>query len=44
MTHIGVDIEMKQVLGITEQLVRLSIGVENHEDIIRDIEISLSKV
>ena len=44
MTHIGVDSEMKQVLGITEQLVRLSIGVENHEDIIRDIEISLSKV
>jgi cystathionine beta-lyase/cystathionine gamma-synthase len=35
---------MKQVLGITEQLVRLSIGVENHEDIIRDIEMSLSKV
>jgi len=44
MTHIGVDSEMKELLGITEQLVRLSIGVENHEDIIRDIETSLSKV
>ena len=44
MTHIGVDSEMKEVLGINEKLVRLSIGVENHEDIIRDIEISLSKV
>jgi cystathionine beta-lyase/cystathionine gamma-synthase len=44
MTHIGVDSEMKEVLGINEKLVRLSIGVENHEDIIRDIEMSLSKV
>ena len=44
MTHIGVDSEMKEVLGINEKLVRLSIGVENHEDLIRDIETSLSKV
>jgi methionine-gamma-lyase len=44
MTHIGVDSEMKQVLGITEQLVRLSIGVENNEDLIRDIEQALSKI
>ena len=44
MTHIGVDAEMKEVLGINEKLVRLSIGVENHEDLIRDIEMSLSKV
>lgn len=44
MTHVGVDAEMREVLGINEKLVRLSIGVENHEDIIRDIEMSLSKV
>jgi len=44
MTHIGVDSEMKEVLGITEQLVRLSIGVENHNDLIKDIEKSLSYV
>ena len=44
MTHIGVDAEMREILGINEKLVRLSIGVENHEDIIRDIEMSLSKV
>lgn len=44
MTHIGVDAEMKEVLGINEKLVRLSVGVENHEDLIRDIEMSLSKV
>jgi methionine-gamma-lyase len=44
MTHIGVDVEMREVLGINEKLVRLSIGVENHEDLIKDIEMSLSKV
>jgi methionine-gamma-lyase len=44
MTHVGVDAEMREALGINEKLVRLSIGVENHEDIIRDIEMSLSKV
>ena len=44
MTHVGVDMEMKQVLGITEQLVRLSIGVENNEDLIKDIKQALSKI
>jgi methionine-gamma-lyase len=36
MTHIGVDVEMREVLGINEKLVRLSIGVENHEDLIKE--------
>ena len=44
MTHVGVDVEMREILGINEKLVRLSVGVENHEDIIKDIEMSLSKV
>jgi methionine-gamma-lyase len=44
MTHVGVDAEMREVLGINEKLVRLSIGVENHNDLIKDIEKSLSKV
>ena len=44
MTHVGVDMEMKKVLGITEQLVRLSIGVEHNEDLIRDIEQALSSI
>ena len=44
MTHVGVDSEMREILGINEKLVRLSVGVENHEDLIRDIEMSLSKV
>ena len=38
MTHAGVDPEHRQKLNITEKMIRLSIGVENHEDIIKDIK------
>ena len=44
MTHVGVDTEMRKVLGITEKLIRISIGVENYEDLIKDIDNALSKV
>ena len=44
MTHIDVDDVLKQQLSITEKMVRLSIGVENHEDIIEDIRQALEKV
>lgn len=37
MTHAGIDDEHKQEMGITENLIRLSIGVEFVGDIIRDI-------
>jgi methionine-gamma-lyase len=38
MTHAGIDPELKQSLGITDSLIRLSVGVENSEDLIWDIE------
>lgn len=41
MTHIGVCPELKEKIGIKENLIRLSIGVENSEDLIKDIEIAL---
>jgi methionine-gamma-lyase len=41
MTHIGVDAAVKEKLGITEKLVRLSIGVEFVDDLIWDIENAL---
>ncbi|MEL6657379.1 MAG: cystathionine gamma-synthase family protein [Bacteroidota bacterium] len=44
MTHVGVDPETRQRLGITEQLVRLSIGVENATDLIWDVEQALVEV
>ncbi|MEO7315192.1 MAG: cystathionine gamma-synthase family protein [Ginsengibacter sp.] len=44
MTHVDVDTDLKQELGITEKMVRLSIGVENYEDINYDISQALDKV
>ena len=43
MTHVGVDSDIKEKLGITEKLVRLSIGVEYHEDLIWDIQTALER-
>ena len=44
MTHSDVSEEDRDRLGISEQLVRLSIGVENYEDLIWDIQQALEKV
>lgn len=41
MTHIGVDPETRQQMGITDNLVRLSIGVEFVDDLIGDISQAL---
>ena len=44
MTHIGVPPEERARVGITDGLVRLSVGIENVEDIIADLEHALEKV
>lgn len=44
MTHAGVDEQQRQEMNITDQLVRLSIGVENAKDLIWDLEQALEKV
>ncbi|HEY0898841.1 MAG TPA: cystathionine gamma-synthase family protein [Sphingobacteriaceae bacterium] len=44
MTHVDVDPELKEELGITGKMVRLSIGVENYEDIIFDLKQALDRV
>ena len=44
MTHAGVSPEHKKEMSITEKLIRLSVGVENVNDIIWDIEQALEKV
>ena len=43
MTHSDVPPEARLRLGITESLVRLSIGVENPDDLIADIEQALGQ-
>ncbi|WP_299311999.1 cystathionine gamma-synthase family protein [uncultured Aquimarina sp.] len=44
MTHAGVDEAQRQQMNITDQLVRLSIGVESAKDLIWDLEQALEKV
>ena len=44
MTHVGLDPEIKEFMGINERLVRLSIGLEHEEDLIMDIENALRQV
>lgn len=44
MTHASVPIETRNALGITDNLIRLSVGIESQADLIRDLEQALSKV
>lgn len=44
MTHADVPQEDKNNLNLTDKLVRLSIGVENHADLISDIEQALNAI
>jgi len=41
MTHASVPPEMRKKLGIEDGLVRLSVGIENIEDLVRDLEVAL---
>jgi len=44
MTHAGVDEQHLEEMEITDSLIRLSVGIENYEDIIWDITQSLDKI
>jgi methionine-gamma-lyase len=44
MTHLSVPDARKQALGITDNLVRISIGVENADDLIADFEQALAAI
>ncbi len=44
MTHLSVPDERKQALGITDSLVRISIGVEDPDDLIADFTQALDAV
>lgn len=43
MTHADVPHEDKEIMHISEKLVRLSVGVENYNDLIFDIDQALNK-
>ena len=44
MTHLSVPDERKQAMGITDNLVRISIGVEDADDLIADFDAALQAV
>lgn len=44
MTHLSVPDERKAALGITDNLVRISIGIEDPDDLIADFDQALAQV
>jgi len=44
MTHASVAPEVRERLGITDGLVRISVGIEDTDDIISDLDQALSAV
>lgn len=44
MTHASVPAEQRKKLGISDSLVRLSVGIENIEDIMADLKTALAAV
>ena len=43
MTHSSIPAEVRQKVGITDGLVRLSVGIEDAEDLIADLDAALAK-
>ncbi len=44
MTHASIPADVRQKLGIHDNLIRLSVGVEDIDDLIKDLEIGFSKI
>jgi len=42
MTHASVPVEMRKRMGLTDSLVRLSVGIEDTEDLIADLDQALA--
>lgn len=42
MTHASVPPEEREVLNISDNLIRLSVGLESEEDLIADLEQALN--
>ncbi len=43
MTHSSIPAEVRQQIGITDGLIRLSVGIEDAEDLIDDLDAALAK-
>ena len=44
MTHASMPKEQRESIGITDSLVRLSVGVEDVRDLIDDLKIALAAI
>jgi cystathionine beta-lyase/cystathionine gamma-synthase len=44
MTHVSMPPEVRQQIGITDGLVRISVGIEDVEDLVADLEQALARV
>jgi cystathionine beta-lyase/cystathionine gamma-synthase len=42
MTHASVPPELRQKMGLTDSLIRLSVGIEDIEDLIEDLDQALA--
>jgi len=44
MTHKSIPVEKRRSAGVVDSLIRLSVGLENAADLVRDIKQALDKV
>ena len=44
MTHASVPPEKRQELGIADSLIRMSVGIENRDDLLKDLEKAFEKI
>ena len=44
MTHAAVPAEQRRAIGLSDGLLRLSVGIEDAVDLIADLEQALSKI
>jgi len=44
MTHAAIPYEIREQLGIVDNLIRLSVGIENKQDLVKDIENALNNL
>jgi cystathionine beta-lyase/cystathionine gamma-synthase len=44
MTHASIPVEIREQSGVVDSLIRLSVGVEDAEDLLEDLEMALKKI
>ena len=44
MTHASIDKSIREELGITDGLLRLSVGIEDKDDLIDSLDIALQAI